>query len=204
MLNAHMKQTHKNNHDSCPPLEPTEINLEPLLEAGFEPEDKSDEPPPLWRRLVGPLDDMNSEKWASEVISKLDSRAISRLVETLEDDREYYTKAVGETRVKAVYSHAKVMLFLKKAIEQGYGQAVIGTSKPWIRVSDYLHVMQIREQGVARRRRVSNRVIAGLLEVDESTIRRWDKRAQRLGVTLEDWDFDRLQQIVKPPRQAPP
>ena len=74
----------------------------------------------------------------------------------------------------------------------------------FVRVSDYLHVMDIRRQAAEKRRPVSNRAVARLLGESESKIRRWDKRAKELGVTPEDWDFERLRQIVKPSKRAPP
>jgi hypothetical protein len=128
-------------------------------------------------------------------ICALDYDTLDLLVEILEENEGDYIKATNFNKVRGVQVTARVVRGLKAADER---------NTEFVRVSDYLHVMDIREQGAAMRRPVSNRTIARLLGESESKIRRWDNRAKELGVTPDDWDFERLQQIVKPSKRAPP
>jgi predicted DNA-binding protein (UPF0251 family) len=125
----------------------------------------------------------------------LDHDTLDLLVEVLEENWDDFTKAAGYYKVRGTQVTARVVRGLK---------ALKANKEEFVRVSDYLHVMDIRQQAAARRRPVSNRAVARLLGESESKIRRWDKRANELGVTPEDWDFKRLQQIVKPSKRVPP
>jgi hypothetical protein len=183
-----------------------EVPLEPLVERGEEPTDES-YTPELWLRLVSALDtDMNSKGWG-KALSTLDAETLARLVDTLDDYYSEYVKRVGEAKFRTVRSTAGVMLLLTRAIESGKGQTVIGGDKAWARVSDYLYVMVHRERARSReipRSETTNRALARSLGVSDKTIAAWDERAERLGVTLDDWDSDRLESIVKPRKRAPP
>jgi hypothetical protein len=128
-------------------------------------------------------------------ICALDYDTLDLLVEILEENEDDYIKATNFNKVRGVQVTARVVRSLKAAAER---------NSKFVRVSDYLHVMDIRYQGAALRHPVSTRAIARLLGESESKIRRWDKRAKKLGVTPDDWDFERLQQIVKPSKRAPP
>lgn len=125
----------------------------------------------------------------------LDHDTLELLVEILEENQDDFVKSTNYHKVQGVLVTARVVRTLKAAIEN---------KAEFVRVSDYLHVMDIRQQAAAKRRSISNRAVARLLGESESKIRRWDKRANELGVTPEDWDFERLRQIVKPPKRAPP
>jgi hypothetical protein len=177
----------------------TQVEIKPKFVAietlqGFDPEDTADDEDYMWVSLKKWFKEIPAEQRNKKMCS-MSAEDLSTLVRTLEGSEDTAVKVLGKNRYLVICLMARVIWRLQTAIEGG---------KELVRVSDYLHVMQIREQARARRRHASNRAIARLLKVDESKIRRWDKRAKELGVTLEDWDFERLQQIVKPTRQAPP
>lgn len=125
----------------------------------------------------------------------LDHDTLDLLVEILEENWDDFIKATNYPKVRGVQVTARVVRTLKAALEN---------KVEYIRISDYLHVMDVRQQAAEKKQPISNRAVARLLGESESKIRRWDKRANELGVTPEDWDFERLQQIVKPSKRVPP
>jgi hypothetical protein len=170
------------------------VPLEMLQEQGIEPEDIADDEDYTWASLKNWFKRMPVEQ-RNKFMCSMRAEDLSTLVRALEGLTDKATEALGKNKYMTIRTMTRIIWHLQTAIERG---------KEFTKVSDYLHVMQIREQARTRKRRASNRAIARLLKVDESKIRRWDERAKKLGVTLEDWDFERLQQIVRPPRRAPP
>jgi hypothetical protein len=180
------------------PLEMREESLEPLLERGFEPKeaDNEDSAEHLLDNIGHALRNMPASEWAKQIAaSAADADDISLLVETLEKHADTF-KTAGQTRFLAVLAYLKVLRF-----------APIGAERSLVRVSDYLEVMQLRERarvGAIKRVEVSYRALGRRFGVDGKTIKAWDKRAKQFGVTLDDWDYVRLRQIMRPSRRAPP
>ena len=166
------------------------VSLDGLKEeAGYDPPEDTEEDDYFWLNMRRGLEELPWDSWTKK-LSRLDSSTLSRLVWVLEEKRADAINAIGEDRYRARLGTVQVIRHLQAAREK---------KKDFIRVSDYLHVLDLRASY-----KLSNRAIARILKVDESKIRRWDKRAKELGVTPEDWDVERLRQIVKPSKRAPP
>jgi hypothetical protein len=199
---ALLKRTLEGNRPASePPEEVKEVNIDSV-----DSKDLPEEDPPFWTKLLDALATMDSGEWA-RILATQDSREIALLADTLDDYSEHYKNHAGETRVDSVHAHAGVMLLLRRAVEQGKGQAAPGQDKAWVSISDYLHIMWLRERASVReipRSEVSYRALARRFGVSDKTVKAWDKRAEGLGVTLDDWDADRLARIVKPSMRAPP
>ncbi len=187
-------------HEPAPPKVRVESieSLEQVVGTRDEPKDDGDDGV-FWFKLVDALAKMEPEQWPKMMADNdLDALTISRLVETLEDYAEYYIELVGETRFNVVRLYASLMRRLQTAIEGERG---------FVRVSDYLHVMWLKERAKAGdipRLEVSYRALGRRFGVDGKTVKAWDARAKQLNVTLDDWDVERLMQIMKPSKRAPP
>lgn len=143
------------------------------------------------------LKNMHSDQWA-EKMGALSAGQLALLVELLEDYEEDAVKNVDKDRFYSVRTYARVMWRLTSAVEQ---------DKEFLRVSDYLRVMWLRERariGEISHAAVSARALGKRFGVDGKTIAAWDKRAKELHVTPADWDPERLQQVMKPSKRAPP
>lgn len=164
------------------------VSLELLSEQGGDPEDIAEDEDYLWHSVRRGLKELPSYEWAKK-LRGLESSTISVLVWILEEKEVEAAKVAGKNRYRAVYSMARLMRTMRAAAEQ---------EKKFVCISDYIHVLDLRATYG-----LSTRKIAGILDIDESKIRRWDKRAKRLGVTRHNLDEEKLRQIVKPSR-APP
>jgi hypothetical protein len=117
-------------------------------------------------------------------VDKLDEEARERPVSTDYPKRNAFRAIAG------------VLRLVQAAEEHG-----------WVEASGPLKVMRLRRAaalGEIQRSEVSYRALARRVGVSDKTIKAGDKRAKELGVTLDDWDYERLRRIVKPPKRAPP
>jgi len=150
-----------------------------------------------WHTIKHGLANMHSDQWAVKMGAP-SAGQLALLVELLEDYEEDAVKNVGKDRFYSVRTYTRVMGRLTIAVEQG---------KKFVRVSDYLHVMWLRELariGEISHSAVSDRALGKRFGVDGKTIAAWDKRAKELHVTPSVLDSERLRQIMKPSRRAPP
>jgi hypothetical protein len=157
-------------------------------ESGYDAEEANDDRQlaDLHAGVLHWLTTLTVEQLAEE-LDRTDPETCARFREALFDARKDAARAVGLAKVLAAYFTAAA----KEGAED-------------VKVSSYLHVLDLRK---ATGNEISTRALARMLKVDESTIRRWDGRAEELKVTREDFDEERLRKVVKPPRRrkrAPP
>ncbi len=161
------------------------VSLEKLREAGQEPEDVEDvrQRAHLRAGMLHWLTSLSFDE-LSRKFADLDPETLELVREIIDEVADDAVKDTGKQKLMAAY--------LKVAAKEG---------REFVKISDYLHIMDLR----AVHPNVSTRALARMLKKSETTIRRWDKRAKELGVTREDWDLERIKQIVKPSRRrAPP
>jgi hypothetical protein len=180
----------------------SEESLEALIEAGkeqelgaFEAED-AEYKPDATRRIERWVHETDAEEWIEKLL-RADAEALTRLVDKLDElaSREHPAGTASD-KAKAFRAYAGVLRFLQAAEEYGY-----------VEVSGPLKVMRLRRAAAAGeipRSEVTKRKLAEKVGVSDKTITAWDKRAQQLGVTLDDWDYERLRQIVSPRKRGPP
>src|SRR5215217_1375302 len=137
----------------------------------------------------------DSEEWIEKLLSA-DAEAITRLVDKLDEEAQERPASTDYPKRKAFRAIAGILRLVQAAEECG-----------WVEISSPLKVMRLRraaEAGEIPRSEVSYRALGRAVGVSDKTIKAWDKRAQELSVTLDDWDYERLRQIVKPSKRAPP
>ena len=136
-----------------------------------------------------------SDEWIEKLLSA-DAEAITRLVDKLDEEARERPASTDYPKRNAFRAIAGVLRLVQAAEEYG-----------WVESSGPLKVMRLRRAAAAGeipRSEVSYRALGRHVGVDGKTIKAWDKRAEELGVTLDDWDYERLRQIVNPSKRAPP
>ncbi len=174
------------------------VSLDALQEVGKDPRVKDAEAAEELAWFLSVMrwaHEAGSDEWIEKLLSA-DAEALTRLVDKLDEEARERPASTDYPKRKAFRAIAGILRFVQAAEEYG-----------WVEISGPLKVMRLRraaEAGEIRRSEVSNRALARAVGVSDKTIKAWDKRAEELGVTLDDWDHERLRQIVKPSKRAPP
>lgn len=173
------------------------VRLDALREGLGQPElDPSESENQVWWLTIQRWEhETGSEEWI-EKLKNADTETLTCLVDKLDEDTQDRPASTSSTKTKALRAYAGILRFCKAAEEYGY-----------IEVSAYLKILRLRQRarvGEISRSEVSCRALGRTFGVDHKTIAAWNERAKKLGVTLNDWDYERLRQIVKPSKRAPP
>ncbi len=193
-----LKDTPKNTRDDLIEILAREVSLDALQEVGKDPRIKDAEGAEdlAWfLSIMQWAHEADSEEWIEKLLSA-DAEAITRLVDKLDEEAREHPGSTDYPKRKAFRAIAGILRFVQAAEEYGS-----------VEISGPLKVMRLRraaDAGEIRRSEVSYNALGRAVGVDGKTIKEWDKRAEELGVTLDDWDYERLRQIVKPSKRAPP
>ena len=174
------------------------LSLEDLKEAGKDPRGNDAEGAEELAWFLSTMrwaHEADFEEWVEKLL-RAPAESVALLVDKLDEEARERPASTDYPKREAFRAIAGILRLVLAAEEHG-----------WVEISRPLKVMRLRHAAAAGeipRSEVTQRQLAKKVGVSDKTITAWDKRAKELSVTLDDWDYERLYQIVKPSKRAPP